>query len=221
MTIYTHSVYWIHLPEHKNIFTQGYIGVSNDPIRRMLEHRNTFKLKNDKNPLFSRMLNKYSGIIIQTIIFTGTEEACYIFEENLRPKKNIGWNVNKGGNKPPSKLGWKPSKSTLEKRSKSLSGIKRNESWCKNLSDAKIGAKNGMFGVKKPCSFERKIAIIKTKNKNKLPKLIKLFELLHKNESIRNISQSTGFSTGFISAIKKNPNLHFEAFPILKQFETS
>lgn len=221
MTIYSHSVYWVHLPDHTDITTQGYIGVSNNPKRRMSEHKNSSILRNDKNPLFCRMLYKHLDTIVQTIIFVGTEEACYSFEQELRPIKNVGWNANKGGSKPPSKLGWTPSKATLAKRSKSLTGIPRTEAWCKNLSDAKKGAKNGMFGNAKPCSTDRQLEIIKSKNQNRLPKLIQVFELLRDGETIRNISKITGYGTTAIVAIKKNPTLHIKAFPVLKQFETS
>lgn len=220
MNIYSHSVYWIHLPNHTDQFTQGYVGVSNNPKRRMAEHLNVSKFRNDKNPFFGRMLNKYSSELIQTILFIGTEDACYSLEEELRPVKNIGWNANMGGNRPPSKLGWTPSKSTLTKRSVSLTGIPRSDTWRKNLSEAKIGIKNGMFGKTKPCAIDRKVAIIKSKNHDRLVDLIKVLELLKSGESIRHISKITGYATSTICAIKKNHELYFMAFPILKQFET-
>lgn len=221
MNIYTHSVYWIHLSNHTDINTEGYIGVSNNPKRRFLEHLNDSKVRNDKNPFFGRVLKNHKSEVTQTIIFQGTEESCYSLEESLRPNRNIGWNANKGGSKPPSKLGWTPSKSTLEKRSKSLTGIPRTDTWRKKLSDAKIGGKNGMFGKKDPCSIERKISIIKSKNQDRLPNLVRVFELLRSGETIRSISMITGYGSSAICAIKKNPELHFEAFPILKQFKTS
>ena len=159
MTIYTHYLYWIHLPEHTDYTKEGYIGVTNNPIRRLNEHRNASKNRNDKNPYFGRILNKYKDTVIQTILISDTEENCYKQEELLRPKKNIGWNANKGGNKPPSKLGWKPNEATLKKRSASLKRIPRNEIWKKNLLEAKQGAKNGMYGKKIPCSETRALSI--------------------------------------------------------------
>jgi hypothetical protein len=220
MTIYTHYVYWIHLPEHNDYYSQGYIGVSNNPKRRFREHLNVTKFMNEKNPFFTRILQKYSNILVQTLLYQGTEESCYLLEEELRPNKNIAWNAAKGGFKPPSKVGWKPTKETLSKRSKSLKGIPRTEEWCNNLSLAKQGSKNGMYGKKIPWLDSRKILIIQTKNKNKIDNLILLFKLLNAGESIRNISKSTGFATSTVCSIKNNPKLHFEAFPILKQFET-
>lgn len=221
MSIYSHFVYWIHLPDQTDINSQGYVGVSNNPKRRLSEHFNSSKERNDKNPFFGRALKRHSHEITQTIIFQGTEDACYNLEEELRPRKNIGWNANKGGTKPPSKKGWTPSDATLQKRSKSLKGIPRNDKWRKNLANSKIGSNNGMYGKKIPCPVEKKISIIRTKNQHRVEKLIQLFVLLRKKETIRTISELTGFGTQTIVAIKKNPNLHFEAFPILKQFKTS
>lgn len=221
MNIYTHTVYWIHLPEHNDITTQGYVGVSNDPKRRMAEHKNSSAIRNDKNPFFGRVLNKYPDKIIQTVIFYGTKEACYSLEESLRPLKNIGWNVNKGGSCPPTKRGWTPSKTTLEKRSRALKGIPRTNNWRKNLSEAKQGVKNGMYGRKIPCDDSRKIAIIRSKNQHRINDLIQLFKLLQSGETIRNISTLTGYGTATIIDIKKDSRLHLEAFPILKQFKAS
>jgi hypothetical protein len=218
MTIYTHSVYWIHFPNQTDITSHGYVGVSNNPNRRITEHRNP---NNDKNKIFNNILQKHSLEITQTIIFQGTEEACYLLEEELRPLKNIGWNINKGGTKPPSKKGWTPSDITLERRSNSLRGIPRSKIWRDKLSKAKQGPKNGMYGRKIPCSTDKKILIIRTKNEHRINDLIRVFELLKSGETIRNISKLTGYGTTAIVAIKKNPELHFEAFPILKQFKTT
>jgi len=99
MNIY--SVYWLHKPEYTDIHSQGYVGVSNDPKRRLNEHK--LDSKSDKNPYLARVLNKHQ--IIQSIIFQETEEECYAREEMLRPEKNIGWNITRGGFRPPSRKG--------------------------------------------------------------------------------------------------------------------
>ena len=50
MPIYNQTfVYWIHLPEHTDIYSQGYVGVSNNPVRRLLEHQTDSKNNNHKN----------------------------------------------------------------------------------------------------------------------------------------------------------------------------
>jgi group I intron endonuclease len=221
MNIYTHSVYWIHLPHHTDSTNEGYVGVTNNIKRRFSEHLNDSKKRNDKNPFFGRVLQKHKDEIIQTIIFQGTEEGCYLLEELLRPIKNIGWNANKGGNKPPSQLGRIQTTATREKRVRTLKGRVMSSSWKEKLALAKKGEKNGMFGKKIVCSEKRKISIIKSKNKHRLPELMKAFSLLSKGYSIKKISEMSGCGQKLVAAIKKDPSLHFEAFPILKQFKTS
>lgn len=137
----TQFVYWIHLPEHTDILTEGYVGVSVNPKRRLREHKNS-----TDNKYLSRVLSKYPDDVIQSIVFEGDSDACYRYEEHLRPNVNIGWNNNKGGICPPSKKGWTPTQATLAKRSKSLKGVVRSEEWCKNLSEGHTGEKNGMYG---------------------------------------------------------------------------
>lgn len=157
MNIY--SVYWIHLLEHTDIMSEGYVGVSINPKRRLSEHKLASKKQLNVNPYFERILNKHS--VTQTIVFQGTEEECYLQEEVFRPVKHVGWNINEGGHKPPSMKGWRPSKETLAKRSASLKGIVRSDEWCQNLSNAKKGEKNGMFGKKIPCSEQKTISYYK------------------------------------------------------------
>jgi hypothetical protein len=182
---------------------------------------NDSKKRNDKNPFFGRVLQKHKHEIIQIIIFQGTEEGCYSLEELLRPLKNIGWNANKGGNKPPSQLGRIQTTATREKRVRTLKGRVMSSSWKKKLAIAKKGEKNGMFGKKIVCSEKRKISIIKSKNEHRLDMLIELFRLIAEGYSTRNISKLTGYGETAITSIKKDPSLHIEAFPILKQFKTS
>ena len=117
MSIYSdhNYVYWLHLPEHTDMRIQGYIGVSNNPKQRLWEHLNNVKTNNHCNPYLSRAIKKYSDQLIQTIVFEGKKDVCYTYEEDLRPTKNIGWNINKGGACPPSALGRKLTNSHKKK----------------------------------------------------------------------------------------------------------
>lgn len=81
-------VYWIHNQDHIDPYTQGYIGVTTNITNRLQEHkRQKWFCKKD-----------YSVSIINTF---DSEAAAYQFEESMRPTSNIGWNINKGGLKPP------------------------------------------------------------------------------------------------------------------------
>ncbi len=66
------------------------------------------------------------------------ESAC-LLEEMLRPKENMGWNIAKGGSIPPNPK-----------------GKKRSDSYRTNISKAKTGLKNPMFGKTITFSNEHK-----------------------------------------------------------------
>lgn len=122
MNIYSHSLYWIHLPDHIDINSEGYVGVSNNLKRRISEHFTSTKKGYKTNPYLGRILKKYPLTIKFTIIFCGTEEACYSLEETLRPKKHVGWNLNKGGMRPPIMSGIPRTQETKRKISEKLKG---------------------------------------------------------------------------------------------------
>jgi hypothetical protein len=124
MSIYSdHTyVYWLHLPEHSDMRIQGYIGVSNNPKQRLWEHFNHVKTNKHCNPYLSQVIKKYFDQLIQTIIFEGEKDICYAHEQELRPTKNIGWNLNKGGDRPPSAVGRKLSTKHKEKIGKANAG---------------------------------------------------------------------------------------------------
>lgn len=82
-------VYWIHRREHSDPSTEGYIGVSKNLDRRIQEHQREKWFCGDDS--------------IVDVLKTFKEEVdAYLHEELLRPTANIGWNLNKGGTKPPT-----------------------------------------------------------------------------------------------------------------------
>lgn len=95
-------VYWLHLPEHSNMFSEGYIGVSIDPSSRFRQHIYSSKNGWHENLHLKRVFEKYNYSICQTIILEGSEKYCYEIEQKMRPKRQIGWNIAEGGGMPPT-----------------------------------------------------------------------------------------------------------------------
>ena len=91
------SVYWIRHKEYTDIFSQGYVGVSTDTVSRFERHA-----KYSENNHLKRAIAKHGwdNLVKETIII-GENQYCYDLEAKLRQKKNIGWNIAEGGNKPP------------------------------------------------------------------------------------------------------------------------
>lgn len=88
-------VYWVHLPNHT--INEGYVGVT---TKTNVEHRwNQHKKSavNNTGFVFHKAINKYGETLVYEVLFTGNYEGCLQLEEYFRPKPNIGWNINKGG----------------------------------------------------------------------------------------------------------------------------
>ena len=75
----THTVYWLFDEFCNCVELDGYVGVTKNFPGRFSEHRKRFS----------------SFDII--VLFKGTEEQCYSYEQQLRPRPNIGWNYAPGG----------------------------------------------------------------------------------------------------------------------------
>jgi hypothetical protein len=164
------QVYWIHLEEHKDIMTEGYVGVSNNPKLRLWDHKNDSKKNTHVNPHLNRALQKYKDKIIQTIIFVGENNSCYLLEEELRPIHGIGWNINEGGARPPSRKGVQLSKNHKKSIGDSKRGKKREpftETHKKNISSGKKGIEF-TEEHKKKIKEKRKDQVFTIKTRNKL-----------------------------------------------------
>lgn len=77
-------LYWLHLPNEIDVFTQGYVGVASDMVKRLRSHKHRFKDIWDK-------------VIVKELVVSNST-YCFELEEKLRPKRNIGWNKSVGGN---------------------------------------------------------------------------------------------------------------------------
>ena len=97
------NLYWIRHKDHTDIFSQGYVGVSNNVKKRWYDHKiytNNAHLKHS--------MEKYGwDNLIKEIVLIADEDYCLDIENKLRPSDKIGWNIVMGGGKPPSALGKK------------------------------------------------------------------------------------------------------------------
>jgi len=95
-----YKIYWIKYLEHTDPYKEGYIGLTSQTIEeRLSEHKH-----NKKNKLLSNRCRKE---LVQTICLHDnlSESEAKLLEQKYRPSENIGWNINKGGDLPPSRRG--------------------------------------------------------------------------------------------------------------------
>jgi len=94
------SVYWIHHADHTDIFSQGYVGVSKEVERRWNYHKSY-----GENTHLKNAINKYTWDgLIKEVVLEAKMDYCLDIEAKLRPSDKIGWNIVKGGGKPPISL---------------------------------------------------------------------------------------------------------------------
>lgn len=106
-------VYWAHLPEHNDMWTQGYIGITKQPVmRRWLDHIS--HASTEKHLPIYRALNKYPNIVFDVIVIGQDREYCEQIERQLRPTVGIGWNINTGGDKVNTLAGGLANKARLD-----------------------------------------------------------------------------------------------------------
>jgi hypothetical protein len=144
------------------------------------------------------------------------ENTAYDLEEKVIKKIGIKNLTNIAEDRrPPSKKGWTPSKETLEKRSKSLKGIARSEEWCRNLSLAKQGINNPMYGKKNPCSEDKQLSIIRTKNLPNYDLYKQAIKLMNSGKSADTVATQLGIGRGVCFKLKNRSHLFFKSFPEL------
>lgn len=103
-----YKLYWIKYLNHDDPKSQGYIGITSQEIQeRFNDHK-----YNTKNKLLKNRCKKENVEILCLYDNLNKEDAC-LLEEQYRPHENIGWNINKGGNLPPSRKGKISPKSLL------------------------------------------------------------------------------------------------------------
>lgn len=117
-----YEVYWIHLPEHTDILTQGYVGLTKQGAKkRFWSHKNSAKHPGSSHKIISKAFNKYGDKIIVTTLVVCDKDYAKFFENKLRPTDFIGWNMNAGGYIPSIKSP-EVLKASAEKRKKTMEG---------------------------------------------------------------------------------------------------
>lgn len=137
-------VYWIHRPEHTDVFTQGYVGVTSKTAQeRYKVHVDTSNAKSSRKSVVHKAIKSIGkdNLIVDTICIA-EEWYCYDLENKLRPDKSIGWNVAIGGTKPPGVKGLPVSQETRDKLSKAQKGRKRTPEQIEATRQALIGYKH-------------------------------------------------------------------------------
>lgn len=110
------AVYWIHHPDHTDVFTQGYIGVSKFVEKRWKQH-----FKKTQNKHLKNAIDKYGwDNLIKEVILVSSKAYCLMIEFELRAKDAVGWNIIKGGGMPPSTKGLTQSEEARKKISDSV-----------------------------------------------------------------------------------------------------
>ena len=148
-------LYWIRHKEHTDILTEGYVGVSSEVDVRFKTHKYLLKNKKHENIHLQRAFDLYGEdqIVFDVI---GEFSDDYYIEESVRPDVAIGWNINKGGAKPPiSKKGHKKTftpqslqtKKERAKRSKLVLTYNGSEEQKKMLSE-KLSGRDVYWGDK-------------------------------------------------------------------------
>jgi hypothetical protein len=96
-------VYWIRHPDHTDIFSQGYVGVSMDAEKRFGQH-----YKHTQNRHLKFAIQKYGwDNLVKQQVLVADEAYCLDIEQKIRPTNAIGWNCAIGGGKPPPSYGHK------------------------------------------------------------------------------------------------------------------
>jgi len=122
-------------------FSKGYIGISCEFDRRMKVHKRYGNLH------VKNAYSKYDDII-EYVVLISNREHCLRTEANLRPHKNMGWNIECGGGNPPKAkkgqgLGHRHSEETKKKMSETRKGKstakKGQPAWNKGIPNPRKG----------------------------------------------------------------------------------
>jgi hypothetical protein len=151
------------------MFSQGYIGVSNDFEKRLISH----KKQTGRHLKFAITKYGWDNLIKQQIL-VAEKDYCLDIERKLRPTDDIGWNCTTGGGYPPLSIGnkyregkpaWNKGMKMSDETRKKVS-LAAKEQWQRLgmreiLSNAKKGKPSHMLGKKHTSESIAKMRAVK------------------------------------------------------------
>lgn len=187
-------LYWIHLPEHCDVMSQGYVGITHDFEQRMFAHKSC--AKTGKDATLYKAIRKYGwDYLIKEILVISGESYCKDLEKKFRPTARIAWNIAIGG----------------DAGGTHMRGIKQSAKHIFNRQQALIGRISGFEGKKHTKeSIEKTMKFVRGIPKNEATKQ-KIAKAHMKRIKVNGIvyqswieaSRATGIPTGSISYLLK------------------
>ena len=132
-------VYWIHKPEHTDIFTEGYVGITSKTVdKRFRQHVAAAKTGLKDYPIYKAILKYGDSLVVDTIVIASMD-YCAELELQLRPHEGIGYNILKGGYINPllGRLAYKTPEDIRLKQSLAKLGKKASETTKQRMRDAR------------------------------------------------------------------------------------
>ena len=90
-------MYWIHREGHRDMLSEGYVGITKDFTQRMYSHKK-LKLRRNRGALRYAIAKYGWENLIKSVIGTyDSLESALEAERKVRPTHSIGWNSQRGG----------------------------------------------------------------------------------------------------------------------------
>lgn len=93
------ELYWIHLPEHTDMFSEGYVGITkHTALQRFKGHKKAANhtKRNTSSPIYNA-IRKYGEKLIVSTLVISTWDYVLNLESKMRPTPKVGWNILSGG----------------------------------------------------------------------------------------------------------------------------
>jgi len=199
------------------INSKAYVGYSSNVSKRWDDHKNGYGSKLVYDAIQKYGLDNFTFEVIAED--TVDNEDKYIQEHNTMAPN--GYNLVEGGGLPPSQKGRKYSPEKIAKRKATMlerygqPGVPRTEEWCNNLSESKRGKNNPRYGIKEPCTEERRLAVLRGKNAPNYDLYKKAIALMDNGQSADAVSKELGVGRGVCFRLKNRTHGFFQAFPEL------